>query len=423
MMPLLRLALASAWNRRATLGLTVLSVALAVTMLLGVERARIATREAFDHSVSGTDLVVGARSNAVQLMLSAVFHLGDEGVAMRWSSFQTLAADPAVAWAVPLSLGDSHRGFAVLGTTRLYFEHLRYGQRKALVMAAGRRFADGVDGVFETVLGADVAQNLRYRIGQRVTLSHGTAAAAAEHADKPFTVVGILARTGTPVDRTLHVNLAGIEALHLDWQGGAPVPGLAIPPEFVGKFDLAPKQISAVLVGLRDRAHVFTLQREIEQHPSEALSAVLPGVALDQLWQVVGVVEQTLLGVSAMVVVVGFAGMVSVVLASLNERRRELSILRSVGAGPWHIAALLVTESVVLTIAGALTGIVILAALALLAGPWLEAHAGFSLRAGIASDGEWWLLSGVLTAGIVAGTLPAWRAARLALADGLTPKL
>ena len=424
MTPLLRIALASAWNRRATLALTVLSIALSVTMLLGVERARVAAHEGFQQSVSGTDLVVGARTSPVQLMLYAVFRLGEATNNVRWSSFEAVAALPTVAWAVPLSLGDSHHGFAVLGTSTGYFEHFRYGYRQPLALSAGRAFSGTLDGVFEAVIGAEVARSLGYGLGQRITLSHGSGGALLpEHTDKPFTVVGILARTGTPVDRTVHISLQAIEAIHLDWQAGAPIPGFNVPAEYVRKFDLAPKTITAMLVGLKSRGAVFKAQRDINQFAAEPLLAVLPGVALDQLWRVVGVVETTLLAVSAMIVVIGLAGMVAVLLASLNERRRELSILRSVGAGPWQIASLLIVESVAATAVGAAVGMAVLALVALLAGPWLETSFGLVLRAGVGSAGEWPMLGGVLLAGLVAGAIPAWRASRLALADGLTPRL
>jgi putative ABC transport system permease protein len=421
---LLRLALASAWNRRATLGLTVMAIALSVAMLLGVERARSAAREGFAQSVSGTDLVVGARTSPVQLMLYAVFRLGEATNNIRWSSFEAVAANPAVAWAVPLSLGDSHRGFAVLGTSPGYFEHFRYGYQRPLQLSAGRAFSGTVDGVFEAVIGADVAQSLGYGLGQRITLSHGAGGVGLpEHADKPFTVVGVLARTGTPVDRTVHISLQAIEAIHLDWQGGAPIPGVAIPAAFVRKFDLQPKTITAMLVGLKSRGAVFKVQRSVNEFAAEPLLAVLPGVALDQLWQVVGVVERTLLAVSALIVVVGLAGMVAVVLASLNERRRELAILRSVGAGPRHIAALLVAESVVATVAGSVIGLALLALVAGIGGPWVESHFGMVLHPWVGTGGEWTLLLLVVLAGVMAGGIPAWRACRLALADGLTPKL
>lgn len=423
-MSLLRLALASAWNRRATLGLTLMAIALSVAMLLGVERARVAAREGFEHSVSGTDLVVGARTSPVQLMLYAVFRLGEATNNVRWSSFEAIAQNPLVDWAVPLSLGDSLHGFPVLGTTPGYFDHFRYGYKMPLRLAKGRAFSGTVDSVFEAVLGADVARTLGYRVGERITLSHGIGGEGLpEHADKPFTVVGILAPTGTPVDRTVHVSLQAIEAIHLDWTGGVPMPGMQIPAEYVRKFDLSPKTITAVLVGLKSRAAAFRVQRQINEFEGEPLLAVLPGVALDQLWQLVGVAERTLLAVSAMIVVIGLSGMVAVLLASLNERRRELAILRSVGAGPRHIATLLLAESLAVTLAGAVTGLLLLAVLALAGTQWAEARFGVALQPWAQSWDEWRLLGLVVLASVAAGAIPAWRACRLALADGLSPRL
>jgi len=417
---LLRLALRSAWNRRLTLGLIVAAIALSVTMLLGVERARIAAREGFSQAVSGSDLVIGARTSPVQLVLYAVFHLGEATNNMRWPSYLAIAADPAVSWAIPLSLGDSHHGYPTLGTSAAFFEHFKYGLSTPLGFASGRPFSN----VFEAVLGAEVAEHLRYGLGDHIVLTHGAGGiGSTEHADKPFTTVGILKRTGTPVDRTVFVSLESIEAIHLGWQGGAPIPGLTIPAEYVRKFDLTPKTITAMLVGLKNRASVFQVQRAVNNFRDEPLMAVLPGVALDQLWQVVGIVEQSLLAVSALVVFVGIAGMAAAVLASLNERRRELAILRSVGAGPRHIVALLGIEALLVTGAGAVAGVALLLALSLALAPLLESRFGLSVDALAWSSNESILLAAVLVAGFTAGVLPAYRACRVALADGLTPRL
>ena len=420
MRPLFDIALKSAWNRRLTLGLTLLAIALAVTLLLSVERIRQAARDGFAQSVSGTDLIVGARGSPLQLVLYAVFHVGEASNNIDWQSYRAIAADPAVAWSVPLSLGDSHRGFPVLGTTPGYFEHYRYGDRQALRFVAGQAF----DGLFDAVLGAEVAATLGYRPGERITLSHGNGQLPGlAHADKPFTVVGILAPTGTPVDRTVHVGLPAIEAIHLDWQGGAPIPGVAIPVEMVGKFDLQPKNITAFLLGLHQRTAVFRLQRRIAEFRGEPLLAVLPGVALDQLWQTVGIVEKTLLGISWLVVGVGLAGLIAVMLASLGERRRELAVLRSVGAGPRDILFLLVLETVGVTVLGMLLSLAMLSAGAWLGGPWLAARFGLSTLPLALSPGELRLLAGVFVAALLVSLWPAWRAYRQSLADGLIPRL
>lgn len=417
---LLFLAWRSAWNRRLTLGLVTMAVALSVMLLLGVERLRHDARESFSQSVAGTDLVVGARTSPVQLMLYAIFRMGEATSNMSWKSVQDLAQHPAVKWTVPLSLGDSHRGFPVVGTTAEYFQYFKYGSSRSLTMREGQPF----ESLFDTVLGAEVAQKLGYKIGDKIILNHGMRdVSLTAHDDKPFTVTGILARTGTPVDRSVHIGLEAMEAIHLDWQGGAPIPGVSIPAEYVRKFDLTPKSVTAVLVGLENRASVFRVQRFVNEYKNEALVAVLPGVALDQLWQVVGIVEKTLLLVSAMVVLVGLGGLTAVILAGLNERRRELAILRSVGAQPGHVFAMLVIEGLGITLLGSLLGLILLNLLSIVLGPLAEAHYGLALQLAFLSMEELPLLAAVIAVGLLASLLPGYRAYRLSLSDGLTPRL
>ncbi|MDD5390092.1 MAG: ABC transporter permease [Gallionellaceae bacterium] len=428
MIHLLPIALKSAWNRRYTLGLTLIAIALSVTLLLGIERLRQDARDSFADAVSGTDLVVGARSSPMQLLLYAVFHIGEASNNISWQSALALAAHPAVAWTIPISLGDSHHGFPVLGTTPAYFEHFLYGDKQPLRLAQGKPFSGQISGLFDAVLGAEVAARLGYQLGDRITLAHGMQEhehepGHAEHGDKPFTVVGILARTGTPVDRTVHIGLAAMEAIHLDWRGGAPIPGFAIPPEFVKKFDLTPKAVSAVLVGLKTRVAVFAMQRYVADYREEALLAVMPGVALSQLWELLAVAERALLAISALVLLVSFAGLVAVVLAGLGERRRELAILRSVGARPRDLFALLALEGGAVTLTGALLGTLLLTLSTAALGPWLEARYGLVLRLAAPTLNELQLLGWVIAVGTFASLLPGYRAYRLSLADGLTPRV
>lgn len=423
MTPLVGLAARSAWARRGTLVLVALSIALSTALLLTLERLREDVRASFSQAVSGTDLVVGARTGPVQLMLYAVFRLGGATNDISMVSVDAIARHPAVAWVVPIALGDSHRGFPVVGTSTGYFEHFRYGDGQTLALAQSRAFSGTLDGLYEAVLGAEVADRLGYRVGQRIVLAHGAGGElGAEHADKPFTVVGILAPTGTPVDRSVHVGLPAIEAIHLDWAGGAPMPGVHIAADQARKFDLAPKRATAAFVGLKNRVAVFRVQRWVADYEAEPLLAVLPGVALDELWEVVGVGERSLLAVSALVAVVSLAGLVAVVLAGLAERRRELAVLRAVGAGPRHVLALLAAEAALVTLAGAAAGVLVAAAAVVLAGPWAQQHLGVALSHGAPTLTQWAWLGAVLVAGMLAGLVPGWRAYRMSLADGLSPR-
>ncbi len=416
-MAILSLALKSLLNRRTTALLTLASIALSVALLVGVERLRTETRASFASTIAGTDLIVGARSGPVQLLLYSVFRIGNATNNISWESYQDLVAQPRVAWTVPLSLGDSHRGFRVLGTTDAYLAHYRYGRDRPLEVAAGAWFSD----LYDAVLGAEVARQLGYGVGDDIIIAHGAGDVAfARHDDKPFRVAGILARTGTPVDRTVHVSLEAIEAIHVGWQGGAPMPGLDISPEQTRRMDLTPKAITAVLVGLDSRIATFGVQRWVNEYREEPLLAVLPGVALAELWSLVGVAENALLVVSACVVLVGLIGMLTALLIGLAERRREMAILRSVGARPAQVLALIVGEAACLTLLGLAAGVGLLYLLLSAAQPLLEAEFGLFIGIGAPSLREWLLLTTVLTAGVLAGLLPGWRAYRMSLTDGLT---
>lgn len=419
-MPIFSLTMKSLWNRRYTAMLTLISIALSVTLLLGVERVRSEARSSFANTISGTDLVVGARSGPIQLLLYSVFRIGNATNNISWQSYQEIAGRPEVAWTVPFSLGDSHKGFRVLGTTTDYFAHYRYGERQPLRLAQGEIFSD----LYDAVIGSEVARKLGYQVGQQIVLAHGAGKVSfVKHADKPFRVAGILKRTGTPVDQTVHVSLQAIEAIHVDFRDGAPVPGRRISAEQARQMKLEPKSITAFLVGLESRVAVFRLQRYVNEYRQEPLLAILPGVALQQLWDMIGVGEKALLAVSAMVVLVGMSGMLTVLLASLNERRRELAILRSVGARPWQIFALLVSEAGTLVLFGVLAGIAMLYLVLLTSRAWIESQYGLHLGIALLNTHELLLVAAILAGGVLVGSIPAWRAYRYSLADGMSIRL
>jgi putative ABC transport system permease protein len=419
-MPILILAWKSLLNRRVTALLTLLSIALSVTLLLGVERLRTEARASFASTISATDLIVGARTGPVQLLLYSVFRIGDATNNISWRSYQDIAQLPGVAWSVPLSLGDSHRGYRVLGTTQDYFERYHYGRDHPLAFTQGKPFSD----LFDAVLGAEVAAKLGYRLGDEIIVAHGAADVSfARHDDKPFRVSGILAPTGTPVDQTVHVSLEAIEAIHLGWQGGAPVPGQAISAEKARAADLTPETITAALIGLESKIATFQVQRAINTYPQEPLLAILPGVALSQLWSLIAMAENALRVVSAFVVLVGLVGMLTALLTSLNERRREMAILRSVGARPWHIFALIMGETGALMLLGMGSGLGLLYAMLLAAQPLLQSAFGISITLGAPPPGEWLLLASLLAAGVLVGAIPAYLAYRRSLIDGLSMRL
>ena len=414
-MILLRLAVRSLFNRRLTVLLTIFAVALSVALFLGVEKVRTGARASFADTISGTDLIMGARSGGVQLLLYSVFRIGNATNNVTWQSYQDVVSRPEVAWAVPLSLGDSHRGFRVLGTTDAYFEHYKYRGGRSLEFAAGHP----LDDLFDAVLGSDVAAALGYALGDEIVVAHGIAS-FTEHDDKPFRVAGILEKTGTPVDRTVHVSLQAIEAIHVDWQSGARIPGQSVSPEAVRTMDLAPQAITAALIGVKSRLQVFGLQRAINEYPEEPLLAVLPGVALQELWGIVGVAETALSAVSVMVIVTALLGLATMILSSLTERRREMAILRAVGARPRTVLSLLITEAGLISLAGVVLGAALLYAGLFTLRPMIDDAFGLYLSIEPPSPAELGMLAAVVGAGVIVSLVPAVRAYRMSLSDGMS---
>ncbi|SHH24938.1 ABC transporter permease [Ferrimonas marina] len=416
---MLSLMLKSLRNRLTSVCLTLTVIAIAVALFIGVEVVRNQAKQSFANTISGTDLVVGARSGNINLLLYSVFRLGNATNNIGYDTYERLAQTRGVAWTIPLSLGDSHRGYRVVGTNQDYFTHYQFGQRQSLSLAQGEQF----DSLFDVVLGAEVARKLGYDLGEEIVLSHGAGASVSfsEHDDMPFTVVGILAATGTPVDRSLHVSLEAIEAIHVGWQGGTQTHAVNL--DQLEQFDLTPKTITAFLVGLESKFQLLNVQRAINTNRSEPLSAVLPGMALAELWTLLDQAEKALAIVAGFVVAVGLTGMLTTLLASLSERRREMAILRAMGAGPRHVFLLLWVEAAALALVGTILGY-LLAQLCLLAlAPYALAQYGLVLSLAAPTGSVAWMMLSVQVAGSLAGIIPAWRAYRHTLADGLTQRL
>ena len=416
MTPTLTLAWKSVRNRKVTAILTILTVAISVILLLGVERIRTQAKESFANTISGTDLIVGGRSGQVNLLLYSVFRIGNATNNIDWKSYQEFSQHRAVKWAIPISLGDSHKGFRVMGTNHSYFDHYRYGQKQNLAFSQGKPF----EGLFDAVIGAEVARSLDYTIGSEMIIAHGISDVGfSRHDNTPFRVVGILAPTGTPVDKTVHVSLEAIEAIHVGWESGANL-GNNPSAEQLEAMNFQPKQITAMLLGLKSKIQTFALQRQINTYPKEPLSAILPGVALHELWGMMSVAEQALMAISVFVVVAGLLGMLSSLLTSLQERRREMAILRAMGARPRHVFSLLILEASVLTFIGLFVGIVGLYAMLSIAAPIIQQSYGINLQMSALSHYEWMLLAAVQLAGTIIGFIPAFRAYRQSLSDGMT---
>lgn len=413
-----RLAFGSLLARALTVGMTILAIALSVALFLGVEKVRTGAKASFADTISGTDLIVGARSGSVQLLLYSVFRIGNATNNMTWDSYTEISERPEVDWIVPISLGDSHRQFRVMGTTTAFFERYKYRSGQSLAVQDGVIMSD----LFDAVIGSDVATTLGYKVGDPIVVAHGLAS-FSKHEDQPFRISAILEKTGTPVDRTVIVSLKAIEAIHVDWKSGAKNPNQTTPADVIRKMELQPKAVTAALIGVKSRLQVFGLQRGINEFKKEPLLAILPGVALQELWQIVGIAETALIAVSGMVVVTALIGMMATIFSSLNERRREMAIYRAMGARPRTIVGLLVLEAALMAAIGAILGLALLYLGLIIAQPLIDNAFGLWLPIDPPTLRELWVLLGVILAGAIVSMIPAIRAYRMSLADGMMVKI
>ncbi len=475
---MLGLALRSLWNRRFVAALTVLSIALSVALILGVERVRNEARDSFANSASGIDLIVAPRGNSVQILMATVFGVGSTGTGLAWQTYKLVEDLPQVAWSVPIQMGDNHRGFPVIGTTAAYFKRFRHSGGQPLTLAQGQAFDD--DKPDAAVVGAEVAARFGYGPGSVIVNAHGAGAASFDvHDEAPFTITGVLAPTGTAVDRMVFVTLKGFDELHaksipppadpFDVRAPGPQPDAAqvdtaasralehrkdeqrenghaghdhaadahAAPDGAdgahadehGRLDThgdhrhEPATINAIYVGLSDRSAVLGIQRTLAELRSDAVSAVIPAVALAELWSITGTAERAMQVMAFAVALAGMTGMVVMLSATLDARRREFAILRSVGATPRRIFTLIVTEAALLMGMGMLGGLFLLALAVWLFSPLLALRFGLTLDLGPVETRELALLVAIFGAGLAASLVPAVRVYRMTLADGLSVRL
>jgi putative ABC transport system permease protein len=394
---LIRLATKSLLDRKNSVVLSCIAMTISIFVLLGVEHIRKESKESFSSTISGADLIVGARSGQLNLLLYSVFRLGSPVNNISWRSYQEIASDPNVAWTIPISLGDSHKGFRVLGTSNDYFKQFKYGKKQTLSFTQGKEFLE----VYDVVLGAEVAASLNYQLGDPIVLSHGIGDTSFTlHDQYPFAITGILAATGTPVDQTVHVKLEGIEAIH---QGHSST-----------SDDLKPTSITAFIVGLKSRTATFRLQREINEMAQEPLMAILPGVALSELWRMMSILESTLRLISSMIFVAALLGLAAVMASSIRERKNEIHLLRIVGAPPGFLFILFQIEALLISATSILAGSALLYLSLTVAQKQISTQLGLHLGTNLFTYSSLIMAISIVLATTLVASLPAFQAYRQA---------
>ncbi len=414
---MLGLALTALRSRLAISLLVGLSICASMVLLLSVDRIKQAAEEGFAQSISGVDLLVGARTGELDLLLYSVFHVGQPVSNITTQTADDIRTLSMVDWVVPISLGDSHKGYRVTATTPEYFSKVKLRNDQVMSFTQGRAF----QGLNEVVIGSEVANALKYALGDKVYLSHGTSGLpGSAHDDFAFEVVGILEPTGTPTDHVLLIDLKGFELIHLGWKSGSKLMSLEgksfdqIPAEL-----LESKSVTALYVGAKSRLQLLRIKRSLNDYNQEALSAVLPGAALSRMWRLMGTAENSIKVLGWLVLLIGIVSMISTSLASLESRTREMTILRSLGASPLSLGIMVMIESLIISLTAALVAVMLLSYVSALASGYLSSEFGFTTTQQFISFAEVKLLMIIVLAGLMSSLWPAWRVYRQQLTKGL----
>lgn len=404
-MNLIKLALQSLMSRKTVFILSLVSVALSVSLVLTLQNIKSASEEGFTQTISQVDLLVGARGGQLQLLLYSVFNMGNATNNVSYESYLKWKSHPQVAWTIPYSLGDSYRGFRVVGTDQNFFKHYRYKGDQSLVMAQGDAFTNNL----EVVVGAAASKELRVQVGDSAVITHGVTkgAGVVHHDDKPFKIVGILKPTGTALDQSVYISLESMELIHQ--------------PDLKGVIPIS--SITSFFVRTQNRIETLRLQREINESTDEPLMAVIPGVALSELWRNLSYFERALQIMVYLVALFGLVTLVLLVFLTLDSRRKEMAVFRSLGAGPLTLSSLLLIEVFILSFLGSVLGLILTRLGSLAMNPFLQNQIGLHLDIGMLSLYEVLVVAIVIVVSSLACLLPAWKMQSQTLKDGLAPRL
>ena len=402
---MLSLLLKSMRSRIIPTSLVTISLMASMVLLLSIERIQQGTEEGFNQSISGVDAIIGPRSSSLELVLYTVFHLGRPTNNITTKTINDVKQRSDISWLVPIALGDSHRGYRVIATEPNYFQHIRYGNNQSLTFSEGAPFTE----LSEATLGSDVAKKLNYSVGSEIQITHGSIESiGSKHDDFSFTVTGVLNKTGTPIDQAIFLDLKGYELLHLGWKSGKKVFSLedidlsSLPPDA-----LNPKTVTAAFVGLKSKLTIFNFSKNIREYPEEAISAVIPGIALSELWSIVGLVDKGFQLLSWIIIAISLIAMVTLIIASLDNRKQEMTIYRANGASPKFLAAMVVYESLVIGLAAIIGAIILVTAVTYFATSQLNLALGISPSFKWISLDEIKVFSIILLSGASSSLIPA----------------
>jgi putative ABC transport system permease protein len=411
--------------------LTVISMGLGVALVVAVLVVYGVVEKSFHRGGEGYDLIVGAKGGKEQLVLNTVFYLNQPIGNIPYSFYEELSDGKytPVEKAIPVCMGHTYRGFRVVGTIAQMFDPnpkygLTYGDDKTYSFAEGECFKD--ENHFDAVLGSSAAYRTQLRVGEKFQAVHGSGEGGRVHKET-FTVVGILAPTGTPVDRAVFVNMLGFQDIH---HGEEKVAGAE--HEKHDKKDAhaddhhdhagEPKEVTAVLVCLSkanaDRGMTDVMSKLINS--TKVAQAVAPVRVITDLFEgVVGKLQWILLAMAVLTVIEAGIGIMVSIYNSMSDRRHEIAVMRALGASRLTVMVIILLESILLSLLGGAFGLLLGHGAIWLFSPMIADWTGVVIGLLQFQLPELILIPGLIVLASAVGYLPAMAAYRTDVAKSL----
>jgi putative ABC transport system permease protein len=375
------------------------SIALACGLLLCVWMVKTQSQAAFTSANAGFDAVLGARGSKLQLVLNAIFHLEASPGNLAWSDFELIRRHPAVKTAIPIAVGDNLRGYRLVGTVPELFETVELAPGKKFTLAEGRLFAPAAH---EAVAGSFAAARLGLKAGDTFHPFHGLTFDESNRHAETYTVAGVLAPTNSPADRVIWIPLAGVQTM------GGHDPRTAT-------------DVSAVLIQLRAPTAGFMLDLMYNKQGNRLTLAYPVGAIIAELFQKIAWFDRVLELVAYLVALVAAGAVLASIYNSMSARRRDIAILRALGARRRTIFGAVLGEAVAIGTLGSVTGLAVYAGLFSIVAEVIRAQTGVVLSLATWHPVLWQAPVGMVALCALGGVVPALKAYRIPVADTLAP--
>lgn len=380
-------------ERRVSSAITIAAVALACSLLMLVWAFKKEAEQSFAGASGGFDAVLGPRGSKLQIVLNALYHLDESPGLMRWADYEQVKKFPAIEAAYPLAVGDNYRGYRLVGTIPEYLQNHAYAEGRTFALEEGGSVfaADSM----QAVVGSFAARRLDLEIGDTFNPYHGLVYNEDAAHEETYTVSGVLQATGTPVDKVIWIPISGIQTMS-------------------GHNPKAATDVSAVLIKLKQGANMAGFQLDMMYNKQgDRLTLAWPANrTILQFFDKISWFDKILQAMAAMVAIIAGGSILAILYNAMNERKRDIAVLRALGARKRTVFAISLLEAVGMTLAGVLLGFVLYAGLGFGIGEIVQRETGVALSPFTGNAAMVWAPLGMLGIGLLSGILPAIKAYR-----------